>query len=146
MTRIFRVALILAMTFCSANVFAACAQQDLTGTWFFNGVSGDSLNRELVETDACKLKFGSAGGVISSSSSCTFRTSEGKSTFNVTGGRFTLNEFCAITGNFRYCSGGFCTRLLIDSARMDKQKTVITLVGRLEVDQDLIASFTGVKK
>jgi hypothetical protein len=100
----------------------------------------------LTETDACKLKFGAAGSIVGSSSSCSARDGSGKYTINITGGSFEVNEFCAVTGYFRYCVGQNCTRLYIDSARMDKGKTVISLVGRTIVDPAVILSMTGVKK
>ena len=53
---------------------------------------------------------------------------------------------CNITGRLRYTDGEFTTWFNIDAARLDKGKTVITLVGRLGIEPDIVTFFTGVKR
>ena len=142
---IVKVALALFVLFGTNQSYAACEQSNLTGTWFFNGLSGDLLLNDW-ETDFCKIKVNSEGKIRNTGSQCKFRTADRKGTVNVQGGKLVISSGCAITGKITACEDGFCINLVIDAARLDKGKTVITLVGRVSIDPDIVVFFTGVKK
>ena len=143
---IVKVALALFVLFGASQSYAACFQSNLTGIWYLNGISGDTFFAEFWETDFCKIKVNSTGNIVNSASQCNFRDDNGKGFIDVQGGSLTVNSSCSITGKLKYCVDGICTNFNIDAARMDKGKTVITLVGRLAIDPDIVGYFTGVKK
>ena len=144
--RIAKLVLALFLLFGASQSYAACALSDLAGTWYFNGVTGDTLFAEFWETDFCKIKINSNGKVVASSSQCQFRDFDGEGIINIIGGTLTLNSSCRIKGNVRYSFGEINTNLNIDDARLDRGKTVITMVGRLGIEPDIVSFFTGVKK
>ena len=126
--------------------YADCEQSDLKGTWYFTGVTGDTLFGDFWETDFCKIKVNLTGKVVDSSSQCEARDFEGKYGFDISGGALAINSSCSITGKFKLCEDTACIFLKIDDARMDKGKTVITLAGRLSDEPDIVSFFTGIKK
>jgi len=141
-----KVALALIVLFGTSQSYATCSQSDLTGTWYLNGITGDTLFAEFWETDFCKVKVNSNGNVVNSSSQCKYRDADGKAGFDIQGGNLALSSSCAITGKVKYCDGEFCLNLVVDDARLDRGKTVLTLVGRLSFDPDVVSFFTGIKK
>ncbi len=143
---IVKVALALFVFFGASQSYASCLQSNLTGTWYLNGVTGDTYWGEFWETDFCKIKVNSTGKIVNSASQCKFRDWDGKGILDVLGGNLDINSSCRITGKIKYCDGGFCVNFNIDDARLDKGKTVITMVGRLSIDPDVVSFFTGVKK
>ena len=143
---ILNVALALFVFFGAGQSYAACFQSNMTGTWFFNGISGDTFIGAFDETNFCKIKVNSNGKILNSGSQCKVRTADGKDTVNVQGGNLDIRSGCGITGKITACVGEFCINLVIDSARLDKGKTVITLVGRASIDPDIVVFWTGVKK
>ena len=142
---IVKVALALFVLFGTNQSYAACEQSNLTGTWFFNGLSGDLLLNDW-ETDFCKIKVNSTGTILNSGSQCKFRTTDGKDSIDVQGGNLAIRSNCSIKGKITVCDSGFCGNLVIDNARLDKGKTVITLVGRASFDPDVVVFYTGVKR
>ncbi len=143
---IVKVALALFVLFGTSLSYAACLQSNLTGIWYLNGVTGDTLFGDFWETDFCKIKVDSTGKIVRSASQCQYRDFDGKASINITGGNLVINSSCRITGKIKYCVDEFCVNFNIDAARLDKGKTVITMVGRLSIDPDVVSFFTGVKK
>jgi hypothetical protein len=142
-----KIALATTVLFGASQSYAACAQSDLAGTWYFNGITGDSYEGYFWETDFCKIRFNSTGNVVKSSSQCKFRDSLGKATLDIIGGSLALNASCKISGKIKYDLGdGFSTNFVLDDARMDRGKTMITMVGRVAIDPAVVSFFTGVKK
>lgn len=146
MACIAKIALALLVLFGTSQSYAACTQSDLTGVWYLNGVSGDTFTGSFGETDFCKIKVNSNGHIVNSASQCKFRTSDGKDSIDVGGGSLAVKSSCAITGRIKYCVGEICINFNIDDAKLDSGKTVVTLVGRLSFDPDVVGYFTGVKK
>ena len=146
MGRVVKVALALLVLFGTSQSYATCSQGNLKGTWYFNGVSGDTFFGTMDESDFCKITVNSVGKVKNAGSQCQFRTSDGKDSVNDIGGNLVINSGCAITGKIKFCEGEICANLVMDAARMDKGKTVITLVGRLSIDPDIVIFMTGVKR
>ena len=144
--RIVGVPLALLVLLVAGPSYAACVQGDLQGTWYFNGMSGDVFTGYLWETDFCKIGVNSSGKIRNTGSQCKFRDWLGKDTINVGGGSLFVSSSCAITGYIKYCIGAECLRLNIDDAKLDKGKTVITLVGRAGYDPTIVSFFTGVKR
>ena len=143
---IVKVTLALFVLLATSQSYAACSQSDLAGTWFLNGVTGDTLFAEFWETDFCKIKINSSGKVVRSASQCTYRDGDGKSNLDVRGGELLVNSFCAVTGKINYCDGDLCVKFQIDAGRLDKGKTVITVVGRISSLPDIVSFYTGIKK
>lgn len=141
-----KLALPLAVLFGASQSYAACTQSDMAGVWYFNGVSGDTYFGTLWETDFCKVKVNAEGKVRNGGSQCKYRDADGKGDLDIQGGNLTLNSSCSISGRIKYCIDDFCISMNIDDARLDKGKTVVTLVGRLSIDPDVVSYFTGVKK
>ena len=115
-------------------------------SWYLNGVTGDTFFGDFWETDFCKIKVNSTGNIVKSSSQCKYRDADGKGILDVQGGNMTISSSCAITAQIQYCDNGFCVKFNSDAARLDKGKTVITMVGRTNVESDIVTFFTGVKK
>lgn len=128
------------------QAYAACEQTDLQGTWYLNGISGDTFFAEFIETNFCKFKISSTGKVFDSGSQCKFRDDAGVGVVNITSGDLTLGSTCRITGYITASEGGQSEKVRIDDARLDKRKTVITMVGRSDVDPDGVFFLTGVKR
>ena len=127
--------------------YAACTQSDLTGTWYLNGVTGDTWFGDFWETDFCKVRVNSNGKVVGSSSQCVYRDGLGKDTLNIVGGELLINASCKITGKIRYdLGGGLRTNFIVDDARMDNGKSVITVAGRVAIDPTIVSHFTGIKR
>lgn len=143
--RFVQAAFALFVLFSVNQSYAACEQIDLKGTWFLNGISGDTQFLEFSETDWCKVKLGSAGKV-KDGSQCKFRDDEGVGLVPLQGGNLKLNSSCRITGTLTVCEGEFCETVSIDDARLDSGKTVITMVGRSTSDPTGVFFLTGVKK
>ena len=141
-----KVALAIFVFFGASQSYAACSQSDLTGTWYFNGVTGDTFLGEFWETDYCKVKINSAGKIVKSVSQCKFRDFAGKGNFDITGGSLLIGSSCLISGRIKYGFDEFSTYFYVDSARLDKGKTVITMVGRVSIDPDVVSFLTGVKR
>ncbi len=142
-----KLALTIFVLFGAGQSYAACTQSDMTGTWYFNGFSGDTFSGILFETNFCKIRVNSSGKIRNTGSQCNFRDSDGKGpALNVKGGNLTVKSSCAITGRVKICEGEDCVDLVIDDAKMDSGKTVVTLVGRASDDVDVVAFLTGVKK
>lgn len=146
MGRMAKGALALLVLFGASHSYAECTQVDVKGTWYFNGVTGDTLFGDFWESDFCKIKVNSKGIIRNTGSVCKFRDVDGVGTFNVKDGRMNITSACAITGRIKYCGDGFCVNLKIDDAKLDKAKTVITLVGHLPIAPEVVSFFTGVKK
>jgi len=143
----FKAALALSMVLFSSYAYSDCSQGDLQGTWFFNGIAGNSYYQSMDGTTACKLQVASAGGVIGSSSSCFTRNGAGRFWINVTSGKLTVYPGCAVVGKFNYCNdSGACSSIVIDNAKMDEEKSVITLIGYAAFDSRNVFSLTGVKR
>ena len=142
-----RVALALFVLFGASQSYAACVQGDLAGTWYFNGVTGDTFAGQFWETDFCKVRVNSVGTIVKSKSQCQYRDYTGKQSYDITGGSLVISSSCKITGKIKYdFGGGLTTNFNIDAARLDKGKTVITIAGRASIDPDIVSFFTGVKK
>ena len=146
MGRVVKLALALLVLFGTSQSYATCSQGNLKGTWYLNGITADTSDGIFWETDFCKIKVNSKGTIVKSGSSCKFRDAEGKGNLGVKGGNFALNSSCAITGKIKYCVDDFCANFKIDAGRLDKGKTVLTLVGRIDLDPDTVSYFTGIKK
>lgn len=142
--RYIQAAVALCVLFAVSQSYAACDQIDLKGTWFLNGVTGVPASLQFVETNFCKVIIGSAGKV-KDGSQCKFRDDVGVSTIALQGGKLTLSSFCKITGYLEACDGDLCDRVRIDDARLDAEKTVITMVGRTAFDAGVFF-VTGVKR
>jgi len=143
---IVKFALALFVLFGTSQSYAACSQSDLTGIWYFNGVTGDTFNGRFAETNFCKIKVNSNGNIVDSASQCKFRDFDGKHNLDIQGGNLALNSSCRITGRFKSCDGEGCIFMNVDNARLDKGKTVITMVGRVSVNLDVVVFLTGVKR
>jgi len=141
-----RVTLALIVLLGTSQSYAACLQSNLTGTWYFTGITGDTLLAEFWQTDSCKVKVNSTGKIVMSVSQCKFRDADGKRNFDIIGGKLALNSSCRITGRIRFSDGVSSAYFNIDDARLDKGKTVFTMVGRLDIDPDIVSFYTGVKK
>ena len=144
--RLVKAALALLVIFGASQSYAACTQADLAGTWYMNGVSGNVWWGEFWETDFCKVRVNSEGKVRNSDSQCQVRDNLGKYTVDIAGGELTIASSCLIKGKIQYCDGEACVNLKIDNGRLDKGKTVLTIVGR-DSDNAFVTRFlTGVKK
>ena len=100
-----------------------------------------------VEWDRCKIRTNSAGTIVTSGSSCTFRYSGGKYSAAVNGGAIRLAPSCSVSGTTRVCmAGGGCATLKIEYGQLDRGKTVMSLVGNMVGSPATIYSFTGIKQ
>ena len=140
-----KLALALIVLFGTSQSYAACTQGDLTGTWYLNGVTGDTDFGIFWEIDFCKIKFNSEGKVVRSASQCQYRDYGGIGDLNITGGTLVLTPACNLTGRIRYDDGEITSWFNIDAARLDKGKTVMTMVGSLGIDPFVVSAFTGAK-
>ncbi len=125
---------------------ADCTQDDLTGVWFLNGIVGSLLSRSVNEANTCKVKFSSSGAVLTGSSSCTTRRAFSAYEVNIYGGDVTLNDACELQGELKYCANNFCSKIVINGARMDSQKSVIAFLGFAAYAPEVIFDWVGVKK
>lgn len=139
-------AAILATLF-SGTALAECSLADLQGTWFFSGLAVDSDYYPYVATTSyCKVQIGSSGNIIANSSSCINRDQNGRRNSNITGGRLSINQYCQISGNILGCSQYGCASTVIDSARLDRQKTAINAIAFSSQDRDIIGALVGIKR
>lgn len=143
--RVIQAAFALFAPFAVSQSYAACDQIDLKGTWYLNGVTGDTQLLQFSETDFCKFIIGSAGKV-KDGSQCKFRDVEGVGIVPFQGGRLTLNSACRISGYLTICEGDLCEKVRVDDARLDPGKTVITMVGRSASEPNFVFFLSGVKK
>lgn len=125
---------------------AACTQFNAIGTWYAMGVSGDAYFGEMGETDRCKLVVNSNGGVVASSSGCTYRDARGQYNFRVTGGWLAVSSACAVTGSINVCDSGLCSTIRIQYAQMARDKNTFSMVGYLSIDPDVVFFYKVVKQ
>ncbi len=130
----------------SLPAMADCVQEDLAGVWDFAGVSGNVGNKFFEETAFCTLRFAPAGGVVSTRSTCEGRTDLGKQSVNITGGKFTVNQFCGVFGRLRFCNDLFCDTLIIDKAKLSGDRNTLVLIGRFAGQTNGVIQLTGVKQ
>ncbi|MEN8204862.1 MAG: hypothetical protein ABFS24_02505 [Pseudomonadota bacterium] len=125
---------------------ASCDLSDAVGVWKIYGVSGNTFNGKMSETDRCKIKINSSGSIVGSSSACKFRDSSGKHELDVDKGNIEVNKHCVVTGFIRLCSSGACVKQIIEHGTLSAEKNVISFVGYSNPDPDLVFFFTGLKR
>ncbi|MEN8204864.1 MAG: hypothetical protein ABFS24_02515 [Pseudomonadota bacterium] len=123
-----------------------CNQSDLTGTWKTYGVSGDTFNGKMNETDRCKITINSSGGIVGSSSACKFRDKTGVHKLDVVKGNMEINKHCVVTGFLRLCSGDECVKQIIEHGTLSTEKDVLSILGYSKSDPDAVFSMTGLRR
>ena len=141
-----RLLAVLVLLLGSSSAVADCVQEDLAGAWDFAGVSGNVGSGFFEETAFCTLRFAPAGGVVATRSSCEGRTDLGQQAVNVTGGKFTVNQFCGVFGRVRFCNDVFCDTLIIDKAKLSGDKNTLLLIGRFAGQANGVIQLTGAKQ
>lgn len=141
-----RALLFAATMLVGAPAIAECAQDDLTGVWWFTGVSGDVQAGVFSETVYCRLRFGVDGAIDGVNSECKVRNLAGENPVGVNGGRFTLNNACWLFGRINFCNQQFCDSLIIDEARMNRSKDTIALTAKFAAQPGSVTQLTGIKK
>lgn len=138
----------LLLMFCILSpgmTIAACVTSDLSGTWYLTGISGNVAFGTLDETDRCKLTVSSAGTIVPSTSSCQVRDDSGFTSGLTVSGNFYINSACNVTGAVLGCFNGLCRTAKVQYAKMDKGKTVMSMVGYVTDSPDDVISWTAIK-
>ena len=116
----------------------ACSQNNLTGTWYAYGNSGNEIER-------CKIKVNSSGSIVGSKSKCSARDATGRFSLNIGGGNLQVSSACVVKGRINFCEAS-CTALRIEHGMLERDKNILTVEGYLVVDPRYTASLVGVKK
>lgn len=128
-------------------VQASCEQGDLTGVWMTYGISIDTYFSNSDETDRCKIKVNSSGTIVATASYCIFRDQKGKYRVDVAGGSVLVASNCRVTGTVDLCYLDACSfGLTIEHGTLSQDKNVISMLGYSRNDNDVVFSFTGVKR
>ena len=140
-----RFVLLLSMLF-PVMAQASCDPGDVVGTWMTYGVSGDTFDGKMNETDRCKIKINSSGSIVGSASSGYAVRQTRKNNLDVASGKMEVNSNCVITGTLRLCRRGACVKQIIENGTLSTEKNVFSIVGYSKPDPDLVFSFTGLKR
>lgn len=126
----------------AGQVGAVCAQANLTGTWYANGVSGDSRTSGFDSYARCKIVINSLGSVVPVSSTCKGRDDVGVFYSSLSGGSVKVSSGCVITGYVMFGT----LRYTIEFGQMEKGLNIFTFTFYQNTNPDVLGVFTAVKQ
>ena len=126
---------------------AGCVQSDMGGTWHTYGLIIATAPSGDAASTSCKIKINSSGSIVASKSSCKDRSSFGTQySYDVLGGKITVNSKCNLSGKVRSDDSVFLDKMILDHGMLAQDLKTFSLVAHYEGRPDIVIHLNGVKR